>query len=55
MPVRVRLRALLNDDIAGDKHYITLFVFVKEFEGNLQLLKPEKCEGWKWFEYHSLP
>jgi 8-oxo-dGTP diphosphatase len=45
----------VNDIIDGDKHYITLFVFVNEFEGNLQLLEPDKCEGWKWFECHSLP
>lgn len=45
----------VNDVIDGDKHYITLFVFVNAFEGNLQLLEPDKCEGWKWFEFHSLP
>lgn len=45
----------VNDVIDGDKHYITLFVFVNEFEGELQLLEPDKCEGWIWFECHSLP
>ena len=45
----------VNDVIDGDKHYITLFVFVNEFEGDLQLLEPDKFEGWKWFEIHSLP
>jgi 8-oxo-dGTP diphosphatase len=45
----------VNDVIEGDKHYITLFVFVNEFEGDLQLLEPHKCEGWKWFECSALP
>lgn len=41
--------------IDGNKHYITLFVFVTEFEGELQLLEPDKCEGWKWCDWHALP
>ena len=45
----------VSDVIEGDKHYITLFVFVNEFKGNLQLLEPDKCEGWSWFEGHALP
>lgn len=45
----------VNDIIDGDKHYITLFAFVTQFEGTLQLLEPEKCEGWYWFHLHSLP
>ncbi len=45
----------VNDVMEGDKHYITLFVFVNEFEGNLQLLEPDKCEGWGWFECNALP
>lgn len=43
------------NDIIDDKHYITLFVFVNEFEGDLQLLEPHKCEGWMWFECNALP
>ena len=45
----------VNDIIERDKHYITLFVFVHEFEGNPQLLEPHKCEGWSWFEWNVLP
>jgi 8-oxo-dGTP diphosphatase len=45
----------VNDLIEKDKHYITLFVFVNEFEGDLQLLEPHKCEGWAWFSCHALP
>lgn len=44
----------VNDIIEG-KHYVTLYVFVDKFEGDLQLLEPNKCEGWEWFNPHSLP
>lgn len=43
------------NDIFEDKHYITLFVFVTEFEGEPQLLEPHKCERWQWFERDALP
>ena len=43
------------NDIIENMHYITLFVFVDQFEGELQLLEPDKCEGWVWFELNSLP
>ena len=45
----------VNDVIDGNKHYVTLFVFVLAFEGELQLLEPHKCEGWQWFESHAFP
>ena len=45
-----------NDVIAPDgKHYITLFVFITDFEGTPSCCEPEKCEGWKWFELQGLP
>lgn len=39
----------------GKKHYITLFVIVNQFEGEIQLLEPNKCEGWQWFSWNELP
>lgn len=39
----------------GQKHYITLFVIVNQFEGEVQLLEPDKCEGWQWFSWNELP
>lgn len=44
-----------NDVIDGDKHYITLFAVVEEFEGELQLREPNKCEEWRWFSVDALP
>ncbi len=50
----IKMGAWVND-IIEEKHYVTLFVVVDEFEGDLQLLEPDKCEGWHWFEGNSLP
>ena len=44
-----------NDIIEEGKHYITIYVFVKEFKGELQNLEPHKCEGWEWFDWDHLP
>lgn len=39
----------------GQKHYITLFVFIDSFVGEPALLEPNKCEGWEWFTWDNLP
>ena len=45
-----------NDLISPEnKHYVTLFVFVTDFEGDLQCLEPNKCEGWEWFAWDAFP
>ncbi len=44
-----------SDVMAEDKHYITLFAVVRQFEGEPKLLEPEKCEGWQWFPLDALP
>lgn len=43
------------NDIFEEKHYVTLFVFVDKFEGDLELLEPHKCERWEWFEGNAIP
>lgn len=45
----------VNDIMDENKHYVTLFVIVDKFAGNPQLLEPEKCERWEWFDIRSLP
>ena len=44
-----------SDIMAGNKHYITFFALVKNFEGEPSLLEPQKCEGWQWFDWDQLP
>jgi 8-oxo-dGTP diphosphatase len=44
-----------NDIFDQEKHYVTLFMFVLEYSGSPQVLEPNKCEGWEWFEWDHLP
>lgn len=44
-----------NDVIEETKHYLTIFVFVNQFDGTLSLKEPHKCEGWEWFEWDAMP
>jgi 8-oxo-dGTP diphosphatase len=37
------------------KHYVTLFVISDYESGELTVREPEKCDAWKWFEWHNLP
>lgn len=39
----------------GQKHYVTLFVFIDSFLGEPALLEPTKCAGWEWFAWDNLP
>lgn len=44
-----------NNVIDGSKHYITFFAVADQFEGDPQLLEPDKCEEWQWFAKEALP
>jgi len=37
------------------RHYITLFMRAESFEGAPQLMEPDKCEKWGWFDWKNLP
>jgi len=54
-PLSIRTGDWSNDVIDETKHYITLFAVVDRYEGELQLLESQKCEGWSWFSTDSLP
>lgn len=51
----LKLGPWTEDVINDEKHYISLFVFVTEFEGEPQLLEPHKCQGWDWYAWDELP
>ncbi|MEI6732200.1 MAG: NUDIX hydrolase [archaeon] len=45
-----------NDIFEKDnKHYVTLFLTCDYVSGTPQLKEPERCEGWSWFSWDSLP
>lgn len=39
----------------GQKHYVTIFVFINSFVGEPVLLEANKCDGWQWFAWSNLP
>ena len=51
----MRLGPWTNDLFDENKHYITIFVFADQVEGEPQLLEPHKCDGWHWFDCNELP
>lgn len=44
-----------TNDVIDGKHYVTLFVFVNGFKGDVSLKEPDRCEGWHWFESREIP
>jgi len=38
-----------------DKHYVTLYLRAKYIEGIPNIMEPEKCEEWGWFDWNNLP
>ncbi len=43
------------DDIQSDRHYITLHVIAKRYNGEPQVMEPTKEDEWKWFDLDDLP
>jgi 8-oxo-dGTP diphosphatase len=37
------------------KHYITIFMTAEYESGDLQIMEPEKCEQWSWFDWTNPP
>lgn len=49
-------RYFTNDKFTEEgKHFVTLFVLGDCPEGEPQVLEPEKCESWGWFDWNSWP
>ena len=52
----ISLMGITNDFFTeSGKHYVTIHLLSKKFEGNAQVLEPEKCAEWRWFELNQLP
>jgi 8-oxo-dGTP diphosphatase len=39
----------------AQRHFLTVFVIARGVSGTPRNLEPEKCEGWAWFGWDSLP
>ena len=38
-----------------NKHYITCYVKTDYDSGKVQIMEPNKCEKWDWFEWNKFP
>lgn len=55
-PEDVWLEGVTNDFFEeSEKHYITLHFFCKKYQGKPQIMEPEKCAEWRWFDLDKLP
>lgn len=56
LPESVVLQGVTNDFYAeSGRHYITLHFFCRRFSGEPQLMEPDKCARWQWFDVDRLP
>lgn len=37
------------------KHYVSVNLFVNDFEGTPQAMEPEKCVSWEWYPLDKIP
>lgn len=44
-----------TNDIFPDKHYVTIHCRVDNFVGVPQIMEPDKCACWHWFDIQNLP
>lgn len=55
-PDNITLKGTTNDFFKeSGKHYITLHLVCKKFSGTPQIMEPEKCAKWQWFDLNDLP
>jgi len=48
--------AVTNDFFEKDgKHYITLFMRARYVGQEPKRMEPDKCEGWRWYDWNDLP
>lgn len=54
--ISVHLGPWVENVFEGEnKHYITILVYIEEYEGELRNVEPHKCEGWEWKDWDDLP
>ena len=51
----VRFLRLLNFQKYADKHYADIGLIADWESGEPQIMEPDKCEGWDWYDIDNLP
>jgi 8-oxo-dGTP diphosphatase len=52
---KLKLVSIINDPRQDTGHYMQFVYLCDDFQGEPQLLEPEKCEGWEWFGINNPP
>ena len=45
----------VSDDIAEDRHYVTIDYITSDFANEVRVMEPTKIDEWKWFSIDELP
>ena len=45
----------LGNDIAFDKHYVSIGVLAEYVGGTIKDVEPKNSRNWKWYDIHNLP
>lgn len=53
--IEIRGVVSLANDIAYDKHYVTIGVLAESKEGEPYTAEPEKCQNWQWLDPKDVP
>ena len=46
---------VFEEDGQTTQHFLTVYVVARSLQGTPRNLEPEKCEGWAWFGWDTLP
>jgi len=55
LDVEIKKIISVSNDIAYDKHYVTIGFLAESFTGKPQNAEPEKSQNWQWYETNNLP
>lgn len=51
----IKFLRLSNLKAYAPKHYVDIGLMAQWISGEPQILEPEKCEGWGWYDMDNLP
>ena len=45
----------ITNDMVPDKHFVTIGLLCRGFEGEPRVMEPEEITEWRWFDFDELP
>jgi 8-oxo-dGTP diphosphatase len=51
----IRFQFLANVTKYAPKHYVHIGLIADWKSGELEVLEPDKCESWDWYDFNNLP